>query len=68
MDKHYDLSYISDGEDTIHLIEITQAQYDQYAKEAEYYEMDLHEYIELAMEHERMAEEDELVPEIDDEQ
>jgi len=57
MNDNYSLSYVNDGEDEIHLIEITQAQYNQYSEEAEYYDMDIHEYIELAMEHEFIAEE-----------
>lgn len=56
MDSNYDISYIQDENNEIAIIELTQSQYDQYKNEADQLNMDVHEYIQLAMEHEKIAE------------
>lgn len=50
-----DISEIVDGDEEITLIELSQAQYDAYKREAEALGVNTHEYIELALKHEQMA-------------
>lgn len=50
-----DISITTDGDDEITLIELSQAQYDAYKREAEALGVNTHEYIELALKHEQMA-------------
>lgn len=57
MSKDYDISITEDGDNDIVTIEITQAQYDQYALEAEEMGISVVEYIRMAMEHNSIAEE-----------